>query len=211
MSHLSPLMSYIYNFMLIPLSLLHFILLTLMLSYSYHTNMHMSDSPHSHFLYLLLLSFLDFIHLLSSLYLMLALYTNLPMLNLFNLVLHNMYFLMASSYLHHNYSLYMFMSFMLSYPTYYLPDTSLTLYFHSSHFMLCLYNIYNMFHLLSHSFLLYNSFHLSMYMSVLYSFTYNILLIILHLHMFTLAFDSYYLLSNFLLSSLSVHYLSLSD
>ena len=41
MSHLSLLMNYIYNFMLITLSLLHFILLMLMLSYSFQT-MHYS-------------------------------------------------------------------------------------------------------------------------------------------------------------------------
>ena len=117
----------------------------------------MSDLLHLLSLHYLHYLFPDFIYSSSSVYLLyLAMYTNPLMLMSFHSRLHNMYYSSALYYLHHNYSSYMFMSLMLSYPTYSLPDILHMSYFHLLHYLIHPDRINNIFHFHLHLFMYYN-------------------------------------------------------
>ena len=193
MSHLSSLMNYIYNFMLIPLSLLHFILLMLMLSYSFqtmHCNYYYSSLILVLYCLLLHLSYLGLPHFITWMFIMLVHYIYLPMLTLFHLLLCMFHYL-----LHHNSLLYMFHYFMLSSLTYYAPYNYAILHSYNPNFMLRLYIINSTFmphlssYLIMHLILNYLDLlllSLSLMLPLLVSsFTNNMLLPLLHLYIST--------------------------
>ena len=198
MSHLSLLMNYIYMFMLTLHSLLHFMLLMLMLPYSFQT-MHYNYCYSSLILVLycllLHLSYLGLLHFITWMFIMLAHYRYLPMLTLFHSLLYMFHYL-----LHHNSLLYMFHYFMLSSHTYYALYNYAILHSYNPNFMLHLYIINSTFmpHLSSYSIM-----HLILnYLDLLLlslslmlpllasSFTNSMQLLILHLYISTLLSDS---------------------